>query len=385
MRYELNQAVRLVYAERNATVIGLQPPMTYVVHTDDGYTWTVGEDEVAALKRAVGNRTPSVLPPAPPSDRGPYAAVAVKAERPARWVSELPAANPYRVSSSKRSRGAGWALGFMPLAMLAAQYAITFVLAKQLGAAQLHAGSTASPFLGLASGVGFSLVGLAFIVIGPLIVYSATQDIGLTVGYFVVRWIEGYFLGFVLTAAVLASLGLHVGPTPAGTPALVSGTPLPAAPTRSGTSTSDRASSQSFSVLNAQGIYLNRRGHTLSLGLPDELKVQGLLVNTYRSTIYLHCIPVNGSGFSLSPVTFRWVGNPPAQLAPGGQATRPPDVLWHGDTRSWWYSCSQHGHEYVRVQPAPLDTKPVTGIDPAARDPGRRKSPDPYAVRGQPA
>jgi hypothetical protein len=304
MRYELNQSVRLVYAERTGTVIGLQPPANYVVHTEDGHTWTVGEDELAPLKPAVGNGAPSVFPPASPSDGGPYATVAVRAEPSVAWGYERPAAAHYRPSSSKGNRGAGWALGFMPLAMLAAQYAITIVLAKQLGAAQLHTGSTPSPFLGIASGGGLALLGLAFTVIGPLIVYSGTQDAGLTVGYFVVRWIEGYLFSFVLTGAVLASLGLHVGPSPAGAPAPapVPGTPVPGALTRSGkVATPRRASSRSVSVPNAQGIYLNLTRRTLTLALPGELKVGGLLVSVERSTVYLHCIPVRGSGFSLSP------------------------------------------------------------------------------------
>jgi hypothetical protein len=302
MRYELNQSVRLVYADRTGTVIGLEPPVNYIVHTDDGHTWTVGEDELAPLKGLVGKGRPRVSLRVRPSDRGPQGAVALTAEQSAAWGNERPAAAHSRPSSSKGHRGAGWALGFMPLAMLAAQYAITIVLAKQLGAAQTHAGSTPSPFVGIASGGGFALLGLAFTVIGPLIVYSGTQDAGLTVGFFVVRWIEGYLVSFVLTGAVLASLGLHVGPTTASTPAPAPGTPVPGAITRSGkVATPTRASSQSLSVPNAQGIYLKLAHHRLTLVLPPELKVQGLLVNTERSTAYLQCIPVRGSGFSLAP------------------------------------------------------------------------------------
>jgi hypothetical protein len=237
MRYELNESVRLVHAERTGTVIALEPPVNYIVQTDDGHIWTVGEDELAPLKGLVGKGRRRVSPPVPPSDRGPHGAVALTAEQSAVWGYERPAGAHYRPSSSKGHRGAGWALGFMPLAMLAAQYAITIVLAKQLGAAQTHAGSSPSPFVGIASGGGFALLGLAFTVIGPLIVYSGTQNASLTVGFFVVRWIEGYLVSFVLTGAVLASLGLHVGPTVAAAPARVSGPQycrLPAKPAGQG-------------------------------------------------------------------------------------------------------------------------------------------------------
>jgi hypothetical protein len=302
VRYELNQSVRLVYVERTGTVIALEPPVNYIVHTDDGHTWSVGEDELAPLKGLVGKGRPSVSPAVPPSNTGPHGAVALTAKQSAAWGYERPAGAPYRPSSSSGHRGAGWALGFMPLAMLAAQYAITIVLAKQLGAAQTHAGSTPSPFVGIASGGGFALLGLAFTVIGPLIVYSATQDAGLTVGFFVVRWIEGYLVSFVLTGAVLASLGLHVGPTLASTPAPVSGTPTTPSLTRSRkVATPNRAPSQSFSAPNAQGIYLKLNGHMLTVVLGGEDKVGGILVNEERGTVYLHCIPVRGSGFSLSP------------------------------------------------------------------------------------
>jgi hypothetical protein len=274
MRYELNQSVRLVYAERTGTVIAFEPPANYIVQTDDGHTWTVGEDELAPLKGRVGKGPRRVPPPAPPSDRGPQGAVALTAEQSAAWGYERPAAH-YRPSSSKGQRGAGWALGFMPLAMLAAQYAITIVLAKQLGAAQTQ-GSTASPFVGIASGGEFALLGLAFTVIGPLIVYSGTQDAGLTVGFFVVRWIEGYLVSFVLTGAVLTSLGLHVGPTVASTPAPVPGTPVPGALTRSGkVATPNRAPSQSFSAPNAQGIYLKLNGHMLTVVLGGKTRWEG--------------------------------------------------------------------------------------------------------------
>ena len=292
--------------QRTGPSSGSNPPASYIVHTDDGHTWTVGEDELAPLKGRVGKGRRGVSRPVPSSDRGSHGAVALTAEQSAGWGYERPAAAHYRPSSSKGHRGAGWALGFMPLAMLAAQYAITIILAKQLGAAQTHAGSTPSPFVGLASGGGFALLGLAFTVIGPLIVYSATQDAGLTVGFLVVRWIEGYLISFVLTAAVLTSLGLHAGPTVPGAPTPVPGTPTTPGLTRSGrVATPNQSSSQPVSVPNAQGIYMKLNGRMLTVSLGGEDKVGGTLVNEERGIVYLHCIPVRGSGFSLSPQEIR--------------------------------------------------------------------------------
>jgi hypothetical protein len=101
-------------------------------------------------------------------------------------------------------RDAGWALGFMPLAVLVAQYGLTFLLARELQPSRLHTSGAATSLFGFASGAAFSLIGLAFLVIGPVIVYIGTQDIVLTLCYLGVRWLEGYLLSFVLTAALLS-------------------------------------------------------------------------------------------------------------------------------------------------------------------------------------
>jgi hypothetical protein len=187
--------------------------------------------------------------------------------------------------------------------MLAVQYGITFALAKGLAANLLHAHSAAAPFaapfIGFASGSIYAIVGLALTVIGLVIVYNGTLDFGLTLGYFIVRWIEGYLLSFVLTAAVLASLGLHPNATqPVTSPAITS----PALTSPSGTAeTPNTGSSAEVSVANASGIYLKVTGRVLSVILPPELRVDGQLVNTQDSTVYLNCIPANGPGFSLAP------------------------------------------------------------------------------------
>jgi hypothetical protein len=149
----------------------------------------------------------------------------------------------------------------MPLAMLVAEYAITFALAKPLGATELHSGAAASPLSGVAAGGAFALVGIVLSVVGLMIVYNRTQDVGLTVGYFFVRWIEGYLLTFIMTAGVLTSLGLQPGPqTGAGVPAAVarqaaSGAPTPVvAP----------AVTRPF-VRNDEGIELRFNGHQISI------------------------------------------------------------------------------------------------------------------------
>jgi hypothetical protein len=144
----------------------------------------------------------------------------------------------------------------------------------------------------------FAVLGLAFTVFGLLIVYNGTHDIGLTIGYLVIRSIEGYLLSFVLTAAVLTSLGLHPDATkPTNGPAANSPT-RPAA-------TPNTGSSAEITVPNASGIYLKITGRVLSVILPPELTVSGQGVNTQNSTVYLNCIPANGPGFSLPPQTQR--------------------------------------------------------------------------------
>ena len=192
----------------------------------------------------------------------------------------------------------------MPLVMVVVQYGVTFVLVKALGAAQFQTGSAASPLLGFASGGVFALVSLGLTFGGLWIVYDGTQDFGLTFGYFVIHWIEGYLLSFVVTAAVLASLGLHSSAT-AGTPAPITAPGITASTTRSQTAgLANRSSSQPVSVRNGQGIYLQTDGHVLDIALPFELKVNGQLITTEHSVVYVHCIPLHGRGFSLPPQTW---------------------------------------------------------------------------------
>lgn len=175
----------------------------------------------------------------------------------------------------------------MPLVVLVVQCAVTFALVRSVGTSQFHTGSAASPLLGFASGGVFALVSLGLTVGALLLVYEGTHDFALTLGYFVVHWIEGYLLSFVLTAAVLASLGLHTSVTEGTIDA--PGSTVSAGPSQT--------------VENGQGIYLQIQGHTLSVALPVELRTHGRLVTTEPSAVYVQCLPVHGPGFSLPPQT----------------------------------------------------------------------------------
>jgi hypothetical protein len=178
----------------------------------------------------------------------------------------------------------------MPLAMLVVQTVVTFVLAKQLMHVELHANRAASPFVNFASGSTFAFIGLAFTVMGPVIVYLGTNDGLLTLGYFVVRCIEGFILSVVVTASVLAWLGLKTAPT------LPSGSTLntvPVAPT------SSSGPGPTTVVVNAQGVYLKiSSDHVLAVVLED-VRVHGQLVDPLVSTVSVHCVRTDGTGFTL--------------------------------------------------------------------------------------
>src|SRR5689334_16158979 len=111
---------------------------------------------------------------------------------------------PRRISGR---HGAVWALGFMPLATVGVQFGLNYILARQM-VSRPHSSQALSPFLGFASGWEFALVGFVIWFGGLLILYNGTQDVSLTVGYLVVRWIESYLLNFVLAGSLLTSIGL---------------------------------------------------------------------------------------------------------------------------------------------------------------------------------
>lgn len=115
------------------------------------------------------------------------------------WRRGEPAAGSYSHHETESRRGAEWALGVMPLLMLAVQYGVTFALIKVLGLSTALFGS-------------LSALGIACTIVGLVIVYRGTGDIGLTVGYVVVRWIESFFVG--LSLAPLCSPRWACGPAP---------------------------------------------------------------------------------------------------------------------------------------------------------------------------
>jgi hypothetical protein len=116
----------------------------------------------------------------------------------------------YRYPSETRRRGSGWALGFMPLATVAIQYGIDYVLVRGLHTPELFT-------------VPLSGIGIAVYVLGTFVVYVGTRDVALTVGYLVVRWIEGFIAALIVGTAITASLGLSTVPVQTASPGVLGG------------------------------------------------------------------------------------------------------------------------------------------------------------------
>jgi hypothetical protein len=136
----------------------------------------------------------------------------------------------------------------MPPIVVVVVTVVTFVLAMVLGTAQVHTGSAVGQFLGVASGGTIVIVGFGILVAGMVIVYKGTHSIGLTIGFFVVHWLEGFILSFVLTVALLASLGLHSSATK---PTTVIPTPRAAVTSTPSSKALSRVSSDTLLMGNA--------------------------------------------------------------------------------------------------------------------------------------
>jgi hypothetical protein len=222
------------------------------------------------------------------------------------WRRGEPAAGAYTHHETGSRRGAEWALGVMPVLMLAVQYGVTFALVKIFGLSTALFGS-------------LSALGIACTIVGLVIVYRGTRDISLTVGYVVVRWIESFFVGFVLSAALIASLGLQAGSaTTARAPTGTS--PVRAAPRLSGAAPAPTGpSSRSVNVINSQGLSLNLTGNVLTIALPSLVKVNGQLVTLQGSVTRLECSRVHGRDFSLAPQLWQPGSDPVAWRLSGAQ------------------------------------------------------------------
>jgi hypothetical protein len=189
----------------------------------------------------------------------------------------------------------------MPLATLVLQLAVDYFLAKQL---VNHPRSSAAlaPFLGFASGSAAALVGFVIWLGGLLIVYNGTQDAVLTLGYLVVRWVESFLLNAILTASLLASIGLPnfnriTGALRAARPPAITRPVL----TPGSAPSSTARPAEAITVTNAQGLPLTLTNRLLSISLPVGMRVNAQFLFTLRSRISLRCTRPNGTGSSLPP------------------------------------------------------------------------------------
>ncbi len=104
------------------------------------------------------------------------------------WRDQRRLPDQNRPPPTRAGRGAGWALGFMPLLTVAVGLVIGLVI----------------DLLGIKN-VGIEL-GLALLVLGLVVVFDGTMSLGLTLGWLLVYIIERFFVGMVITAAILERL-----------------------------------------------------------------------------------------------------------------------------------------------------------------------------------
>jgi len=225
----------------------------------------------------------------------------VGAQSTALFSYERPANESNQRRGARALRGPVWALGVMPPVMIAVGWLIQIAILK----------SSARHTVLVVPALG--VIGFGCFILGIVIVYIGTNDFVLTIGFIVVGWIESYFVGLVLSAALMGSLGASLGlfgagvhhPPSSAKPVAAAGTFPTVRSPRHGHSAA--GSPVLRRAVNRQGFILNvdtvTSGQDLEVDAPllgpPAFRVDGRLLPVAGSSVALNCYRANGTGVAL--------------------------------------------------------------------------------------